>query len=130
MQEEKLPLEGLIPLDISTIMYPCPRERKWDAVPGQYATGTIVKLLVGPAKGKTGTVVVDRNSNYQDFEPYAGRDSIGVVVLGTINMNETLETLLQKGGVKSSDFTFNELRWFDSAEQLAPIKNSEGHYLQ
>ena len=127
MTKEKPPLEGLVLLDIGSFFYPCPKERKADAVPGPFAVGTVVEMLEGPAKGKIGAVVVDKNSNYQDSEPYVGDDSIGVAVLGNADINEILAASLEKGGVKSSDL--KELRWFDGAYQLSPIKNPEGEYL-
>lgn len=61
-------------------MYPTPKERIKNPVPTAFGIGDVVKVLIGPATGKRGVVVVGRNGNFVDYEPYVAENAIGVSV--------------------------------------------------
>jgi hypothetical protein len=81
--------------------------------------GDLVKLLVGPAKGGIGEVVVERNGNYVDCDPYARPDSIGVHVVERANIDpELVQTLGAIADLSEYSLFGTTIRWCGSSEQL------------
>ncbi len=105
-------------------IYPTPKRRKEDAVETPLKRGDIVKILIGPATGKIGIVVVERNANYQDSEPYSSDESIGVKVAEESDEGAELagmiDSLTQRPNrIKTST------RWFDDTTQLEVVQKAE-----
>ncbi len=75
--------------------YQAPKHRIDNPLPAPYDRGDIVEILEGPVKGRLGKVVVERNGNYKDFEPYANEESIGVAVVERIPVNPNLENMVK-----------------------------------
>ena len=130
MVDEKRPLDGLVLFDIFSELYPTPQRRKSDAVECQYPVGSIVKVLVGSRTGKVGVVVVDRNDNYIDSEPYCSDESVGIRVDGRIEVDSELEKGLISGGISPKDFEYGETLWFDDWDQLKFIRGYGDKYIQ
>jgi hypothetical protein len=104
---------------IEGMLYPAPTERTENPQPTELQKGDMVDILVGPAAGKVGLVVVERNGNYKDSEPYASPESIGVQVIQQITMDETLRNALIGTGNVAPDSTLEQaIRWFDEPDQL------------
>ncbi|HJX06049.1 MAG TPA: hypothetical protein VJ461_05010 [Candidatus Nanoarchaeia archaeon] len=110
-------------------LYPTPEERLKSAKPGSYEVGSMVKVLIGPAKGRIGVVLVDRNANYSDYEPYAGKESIGVAVVEKESLDKNLEARLLEEGFRSEDFSKTVIRWFDGPDQLELARKPSGEYI-
>jgi hypothetical protein len=86
-----------------------------------------VKILVGPATGRLGLVVIDRNGNYIDYEPYSAADSIGVQVVEPMQIAPELrELLISDRFIANDEDSLREtaVRWFDSPEQLELVMSS------
>ena len=97
--------------------YPTPERRKEDAVDTTFHVGDLVRALVGPAVGRIGCVVVDRNGNYEDYEPYASEDSIGVRFAEREELDPLLRTIAE-GLIDHEATGVTVTRWFDGPKQL------------
>lgn len=85
---------------LSGLMNEVPRERKEDAKDTVLQVGDKVEINVGPATGRKGTVVIERNGNYVDYESDSNDEGIAVRVDGE-----------------------EVPRWFDSADQLTKLES-------
>jgi len=103
--------------------YPTPKQRIENPVNTLYNPGDIVKILIGPAKERIGKVVVERNGNYSDYEPYANAEGIGVSVVERENFVTELERAVQELSDKEA-LVHSVIRWFDTPDQLALIKKA------
>jgi hypothetical protein len=104
--------------------YPTPKQRIDNPITAPYDNGSPVRVLIGPAKGNLGIVVVDRNANYVDHEPYVGPESIGVLVTEL----EDLPPFIEKGLVgeaSSQALSKGVVRWFNGAGQLEPVNDAK-----
>ena len=107
--------------DWESQIFPTPRERKQSAEDTMLKPGDIVKILVGPATGMLGIVVVERNENYADYEPDVNPDAIGVKVaeesVDGSAFPELIDALTQRPNrIKTVT------RWFDDLTQLEIIQ--------
>lgn len=116
------PFELLGEHGISEMFFPTPKERREDATEEALKVGDLVECLVGPAIGKIGLVIIDRNGNYVDYQDHAGIDSIGVQVVERMNQgNPAVQALLQSGLVSPDARFESATRWFDDPEQLSLV---------
>ncbi len=97
--------------------YPTPIRRVETPTPTIFQRGDLVKALIGPAIGRVGAVVVERNGNYSDYEPYVSEDSIGVSFAEREELDLELENLV-RGLIDHEATVRTVVRWFDSTEQL------------
>jgi hypothetical protein len=108
-------------LSIDKFIYTTPRVRVEKPEPTELISGDVVKAKIGPAKGKIGFVVVDRNGNYVDREINASEKSIGV----GFSENFTFPYCEIKDAVEQmikSRASVGVVRWFDSPDQLEIIQ--------
>ena len=108
-------------LSLSEYFYPTPRVRVENPTPTVLRVGDLVKFLEGPATGKVGVVVVDRNGNYVDHEPYCSEDAIGVQAVEITQLAPELRSLLVKSGVVDTSedaLTETVTRWCDGPDKL------------
>lgn len=106
--------------------YPTPQLRIESPTETPLLRGDLVKILIGPAIDKIGEVVVERNGNYSDSEPYCSAESIGVQVVELAKIDPVLMKAL--GGIANmSDDGLSEtaVRWFDSPDQLELVLRPE-----
>lgn len=103
--------------------YPLPKERIENPVSTVYGLGDVVEILIGPAKGRLGQVVIDRNGNYCDSEPYATAESIGVEITERRQVCLGLQRLISQI-LDPESMSHTVVRWFDSADQLELVKKS------
>ena len=107
---------SLVPFDVENF-YPTPKIRIENPVPTHYKVGDIVKVLIGPATEKFGAVVVEKNGNYRDYEPYCSAESIGVAVMEKRDFHPDLARIVEQLSGPSS-LIHTVVRWFDNPEQL------------
>lgn len=74
-----------------------PTKRIETPVKVAFNAGDRISMQIGPAKNRLGTIIIDRNGNYENKEPGVSDESIGVRVDGEA-----------------------ALRWVDSPEELSP----------
>ena len=110
-------------VNIQAFLYPTPRERVADPKPVTFEVGDFVKAKIGPAKGQIGVVVVERNANYTDYEPYAGDETIGVGFAEHDDIADELKAAVA-GLTKTSDDIISVVRWFDNAKQLQLVASA------
>jgi hypothetical protein len=113
-EREKL---NLTVVDIGELIYPTPRERKEEVVETPLKKGDVVRILIGPATGKIGIVVVERNGNYVDYEPYANAEAIGVRVAEEAKESKDLAKFLDAITQRPNSIQ-TVTRWFDDETQL------------
>jgi hypothetical protein len=99
-----------------------PNHRVDNPIPAFYEVGDIVKMLIGPAKGSYGIVVVERNANYVDNAVYAKPESIGVASTEKIDVDPLLQDAL---GLGPEQMTETVVRWFDTPAQLKMVSSSK-----
>ncbi len=92
--------------------------------PTVYQRDDIVRVLVGPAEGRLGKIIVERNGNYIDYEPYCSADSIGVTVVERMDLHLYLEKMITALNDHES-LIHTVVRWFDSPEELELVKKSQ-----
>ncbi len=102
-------------------IYPTPKRRKEDAVETPLNRGDVVRILIGPAIGKIGVVVVERNANYGDYEPYASDESIGVRVAEESTDGAELAELVDRLTQRTNRIK-TVTRWFDDTTQLEIVQ--------
>jgi len=68
-------------------------------------------------------VVVERNANYTDYEPYAGEEEIGVGFAEHDNIADELKAAVA-GLTKTRDDIISVVRWFDNAKQLQLVASA------
>ena len=141
---EKLPL---IPLEyfkdnlyenllnfISNNIYPIPKHVIKDLLPKSridnplpvpYDVGDLVRLRRGPAKGRIGVIVVDRNENYKDYEERSRKESIGVFVTERPKVQPFLEQLVIEITGSGMDPCDGVVRWEEDSSQLELVKKSK-----
>jgi len=106
-------------------LYPTPKIRVDNPLPTVYEVGDRVRILIGSATGKEGVVVVDRNGNYKDYEPYCSKESIGVAVLEKGKIDPVLRAVMTEIDNKFSKPLYRSvIRWFDTPDQLELIEES------
>lgn len=116
------PFELLGEHGISEMFFPTPKERKEDATEEVLKVGDLVECLIGPAIGKIGVVVIDRNGNYVDYQDQAGINSIGVQVIERMDTQDPVSQALLQSGLVKPDASFESAtRWFDGPEQLSLV---------
>lgn len=106
-------------------LYPTPRQRIENPLTTAFNVGDLVKVLVGPATGKNGLVVVDRNGNYVDYEPYSSADSIAVSVFERKEMDPTMERIIVGLTQDPETMYHRQVRWFDGPDQLELVQRQE-----
>lgn len=109
-------------------LYPTPKRRIENPIPTVFQVGDLVKILIGPAKGKLGSVVVERNGNYVDYEPYSAKEDIAVQVVEAMQLAPGLRDFIKDTGlVAGTEDTFSEaaVRWFDTPDQLEFVLRPE-----
>ena len=104
-------------IDTIGSFYPTPVDRVKNPQPTPYQVGDMVEFLIGPAKGKYGKVVVERNGNYNDYEPYVDSESIGVAVVEREDLCPDLERAVSQLSSPES-FVHTVVRWCDNPQQL------------
>ena len=74
-----------------------------------------------------GVVLVERNGNYHDSEPYCSEESRGVQVIQTMDIDDTLLEKLTEMGVPTDGNAMAErvTRWFDGVHQLELLYRTE-----
>ncbi len=105
-------------------IYPTPKQRVENPVNTYYRPGDIVKILVGPATGRIGKVVVERNGNYTDYEPYSSEESIGVAVPEREILASAIEQMIKERIIDAESRIKTIIRWFDGPEQLEIVKEA------
>jgi hypothetical protein len=109
-------------------LYPTPKRRIENPIPTFFQVGDLVRILTGPATGKIGQVVVERNANYEDKEPYSADEDIAVSAVEPTQIDPFLRGLITSSGsvIDSEDaFTETAVRWFDTPDQLELILRSQ-----
>lgn len=106
-------------------LYPTPRQRIENPLPTAFNVGDLVKVLVGPSTGKNGLVVVDRNGNYVDYEPYSSADSIAVSVYERKEMDPTMERIIVELTQDPESMYHRQVRWFDGPDQLELVQKTK-----
>lgn len=107
---------------IEATWFPTPRVRREDSMSLFYTdgkkvmVGDIVRALKGSVEGMLGVVVVDRNGNYEDYEPYTNQDSIGFVVFPEVN-SEIVQLIESITNDPESLYDY-AARWADTPDQL------------
>jgi len=86
-----------------------------------YDKGDIVEILIGPATGRLGKVVVPRNGNYKDNEPYVNGESIGVEVVERMEFDSNLEKIVELLEDHESKVR-KVVRWFDAEDHENQLK--------
>lgn len=111
-----VPLEAFL-----TGLYPTPKNRKADPIATDFEPGDLVHINIGPAIGRVGLVLVERNHNYHDYEPYTAPNSVGVQVVRQVEPGEDTDDPITKvfregeeAGAVAICREWPELRWFDS----------------
>ncbi|MDD5192411.1 MAG: hypothetical protein PHH54_06200 [Candidatus Nanoarchaeia archaeon] len=94
------------------VFYPTPCKRIENPEPAVYDRGDIVKILVGPAIGRLGRVVVERNGNYYDYEPDSNPEGVAVSVIEKTELEADLEKMITALGDHEVFFS-PVVRWFD-----------------
>ena len=92
--------------------YPTPCKRIENPKQCVYGVGDIVEVLIGPAIGRLGRVVVDRNGNYSDSEPDSNDEGVAVAVVERMEHPEQLEKLID-GLTDHESPVHTIVRWFD-----------------
>lgn len=104
--------------------YPTPRQRIENSVAVALQKGDLVKVLIGPAIGKTGIVVVERNGNYIDYEPYSGPECIAVAVFERRQLDPIMEKIVVDATQDPEALYHRQVRWFDGPDQLELMQKS------
>lgn len=102
-------------------LYPTPMNRIENPIPTVFEKGDLVIILIGPATGKIGQVVVERNANYVDKEPYSADDDIAVQVVELMQLAPSLRDIIIASDLvidSGEVFTEAAIRWFDTPDQL------------
>jgi hypothetical protein len=113
-----------VEFDWENELYPPPSVRVKDPQKTAFNPGDVVKIGIGPATGRIGIVAVERNANYQDYEPYAGDEAIGVRVAEQVTESLVLREIIS-GLVGKTNGIKSVLRWFDDASQLFLLQKAE-----
>jgi hypothetical protein len=101
--------------------YPIPQDRVKSPRKTIFETGDIVEILIGPATGRLGRIVVDRNGNYNDCEPYCDPEGVGVSVVEETNTSEQIQKII--GGLTTQDpRAHTVVRWFDGKDITQQLK--------
>ena len=106
--------------NVAKEFYPTPSRRVENPVETKLKPGDVVRALVGPAIGKIGLVVIERNGNYGDSELYCDEESIGVGFAEQGDLAPELAGIVEQL-TKGSAIT-NVVRWFDSPDQLEVLE--------
>ncbi len=110
-------MEKLRIASIENTFYPTPKRRIENPVETELQPGDLVRARIGRVKGDIGIVVVERNGNYEDYEPYVNRESIGVEFVEGVDLAPELLTVV-KHLAESNDLQQTVVRWFDNTDQL------------
>ncbi len=102
---------------IESLIHPTPRNRIENPIPTTINRGDLVRAKIGPATGKLGFVVVERNGNYSDYELYCNQESIGVGFSEDNSIDSDLKKVLGNLIPKK----ISVVRWFDSPDQLEVV---------
>lgn len=103
--------------------YPTPKNRKKNAKETDLHPGDVVRAKVGPVSGQIGFVVVERNGNYKDSEPYVDDERIGVGIFEQDDVHPTVQQIVK--GLSGEDISkHNTVRWFDSPDQLEVVERA------
>ena len=115
--------DKFVSIDWESMIYPTPKERVENPIGTRLSSGDIVRINVGPARGKIGIVVVERNGNYVDSEPYCDDESIGVKVAEETPEDPTIKAIVDR--LTSRDNSIRTVvRWFDNDEQLTLMQSA------
>jgi len=104
-------------ISIESLIFPVPTEKIQNPKPTELNVGDFVKAKIGPAKGKIGIVVVERNGNYEDYVDEINQESIGVGFAEHDELDPVLESALA-GLTGTVDNIISTVGWFDSVKQL------------
>lgn len=85
----------------------------------------LVRILVGPAEGNLGIVIIERNGNYANKEINVDDESIGVSVIEETPVVEPLKDFIIKFTGNTRATKQKATRWFDSSEQLELVYREE-----
>lgn len=103
-------------------LYPTPQMRVESPQESFFHPGDVVRMEVGPATGKIGIVVVERNGNYLDSEPYRNDEAIGVSVAEEApEVHPVLKEVIDKLTQGQTNVR-TVVRWFDNPEQLTLLQ--------
>ena len=114
---------SLVPFSIESL-YPTPERRIENPAPTVYQPGDIVKILIGPATDRLGRVVVERNGNYHDYEPYSASEGIGVEVVERRGLAPELEKMIAEL-TDPECLVHKVVRWFDNPQQLELVRKAQ-----
>lgn len=108
-------------VDIDSFIFPNPRERIGNPEDTPLQRGDIVQAKIGPATGKLGIVVVERNGNYEDCLDEVGLEQIGVGFAEGNPIDQDLMKMLESARSGLIPKIRTVIRWFDSPEQLEVV---------
>ncbi|MBP7708789.1 hypothetical protein KA107_03815 [Candidatus Pacearchaeota archaeon] len=114
---------SLVPFGVESF-YPTPTHRISNPVRTQYQVGNTVRILIGPKTGSLGRIIVERNGNYSDFEPYCGKECIGVEVVERRTLCPELERVVTELKDHES-MVHTVVRWFDDPTQLELFRDAK-----
>ena len=77
-------------------LYLTPKELIDNPEPTAFKSWDIVEILEGSSKWKLWTVIVPRNGNYKDYEPYMNKESVWILVVVTDSPKDQLTKELMK----------------------------------
>ncbi len=106
--------------NVAKEFYPTPSQRVENPVETELVSGDIVRALVGPATGKIGIVVVERNGNYIDYEPYCHKEGIGVGFAEQEDLAPELAGIVEQ--LTKNSTIINVVRWFEPSNQLEVVE--------
>ena len=108
--------------NIEKVFSPTPKKRVENPIKTELQPGDLVKALAGLANSKIGFVVIERNGNYEDSEPNAGEESIGVGFAEQASLAPELKKAVEQLTDKPTINTV--IRWFDSPDQLEVMEKA------
>jgi hypothetical protein len=116
-------MAGFEVFNFEKMLYPTPKIRVENPVETVLHRGDLVRLKIGPAEGRIGFVVVERNGNYKDYEPYCSSESIGVGVAEDIDLDSNLRSAIEQ--LTGHENLKTVVRWCDSPDQLELLERPD-----